>query len=98
MRAIRVPKKRGYAVHWLTDDEATRCGKDVAGMTDAVELDLEELPPLEACGSCNRATLGWSKPASERFVRQTAESRSGTFSRAGKLHRGPRGGHGHAIR
>lgn len=102
MRAIRVRKRSKrelYAWHFLTDDEATRCGRPVDELQVEQEQELERLPPAEACLACNRVVDGWRKPEAETgFVRQTAESRAGRFSRAGKLHSGPQGGHGRAIR
>jgi hypothetical protein len=103
VRAIRVRKRsKGdlYAIHWLTDDESTRCGLDVDDLQVTAEFDdLDRLPPLEACGSCSRVVEGWTKPVEEQGpIRQIANAPRGRISKAGPLRHTARSGHGHPLR
>lgn len=102
MRAIRVRKRSSgehYTTHFLTDDESTRCGRDVDDLDVVAEFDLETLPPLEACGGCNRVVDGWVKPDHDQGpARQVAAASMGRVSRAGPLRHTARSGHGHRLR
>jgi hypothetical protein len=103
VRAIRVRKRskgEHYAIHWLTDDELTRCGRDVDDLDVVAEFDdLDTLPPLEACGGCSRVVEGWTKPAQDQGpIRQIANASLGRVSKAGPLRHTARSGHGHALR
>jgi hypothetical protein len=65
VKAIRVKRRCSgshYTMHWLTDDEETVCRLATDDLDVVDDLDIEKLPPLEACGSCRRIVDGWSKP------------------------------------
>lgn len=106
MRAIRVKKRskgNHYGAHWLTDDEGTRCGLSVDGLEIVEELELETLPPLEACGSCARTVesvphqnLGRNLDE-PRYYRQALPASYGRSSSSGKLRHTGQSGHGHRL-
>jgi hypothetical protein len=88
VKAIRVRKRGGVTAHWLLDPGRTYCGKRPADLDVVDELDLDELHPVEACGSCQRVQAGWSKPERERAATVTAESRPPRVYRVGPLQHG----------
>lgn len=103
MRAIRAQRagQRGVTAHWLVDDELTCCGRDVDDMNVIEDLDLEELPLLEACGGCVRCRDGFTKPEREyigldRWGAPLPAPR-GRISRTGKLRQSGRSGHGSRL-
>lgn len=102
MKAIRVKKKvKGsyHSVHWLTDDESTRCGIDVDTLDVVEELDVEELPATEGCRNCSRSAEPWARPKPtivEPFGYALTATR-GRISRMGPLRHTGRSGHGHRL-
>jgi hypothetical protein len=95
MRAIRVRKRAktgGYTVHWLLDPERTFCGRKLAELDVAEELDLETLPPLEACHGCKRFADGWRPQPKTRNdeLKITLPPAAGTLRKTGPLSHGSR--------
>lgn len=104
MKAIRVRKGgRGgvlFTVHWLSDEEETRCGRAIDDLNIVDDLDLEKLPELEACGLCRRLVDGWKpppRPADEEF-RYFSEPAPGRLRTTGPLSHGARSRHGRRLR
>lgn len=105
MKAIRVRQKRKaefFSVHWLTDDELTRCGLDVDELHVVDDLDLEELPSVEGCRQCARNLTGYTKPkpkpADPTYYLHTSPASNGRLSKTGPLRQSGRSGHGHRLR
>jgi hypothetical protein len=98
MLAIRVQRRAqagGYTAHWLLDPGRTYCGRDPAGLDVVEEVELERLPPVEACRSCERAAAGWTPdaPGSSGYLgeaRVTAAPAAGRLRTTGPLAHGSR--------
>jgi hypothetical protein len=93
--AIRVRKRAktgGYTAHWILDPERTYCGRRPAELDVVAELELERLPPVEACLSCERAAQGWTAPEIRTLggERVTAAPSAGTMRTTGPLSHGTR--------
>lgn len=104
MKAIRVLKK-GYgtlfAVHLLSDEEETVCGRELDRLNIVEDLDVDALPPVEGCGSCRRIAEGWERIQIGRVEpdrRVTLEPSLGTFRKTGPLVHGFRARGGSRLR
>jgi hypothetical protein len=94
MNAIKVAKRSktgGYCYHWLPDGDRTACGRRPAELQVVEQLELETLPPVEACGHCVRTMDGWQPDPPGRTDptwRPVAEPRSGRLRTTGPLSHG----------